>query len=297
VSLEFGEIERAAALRLVTMALGEDLGHLGDITSQAFLEGTLTGSVNVIAREEGVIAGLPLLEMVFAELDSSVSVNPFVADGDFVERGATIASVSGNVRSLLTGERSALNFLSYLSGIATATRRYVRAIAGTRAKIYDTRKTIAGWRRLAKYAVRAGGGENHRMGLFDAVLIKDNHLAAWQSTDRNRTIAEAVRTARSQVAPGTIVEVEVDTLGQLADALEGAPDIVLLDNMIIPTIRAAIQLRDARSPKTQLEASGGITLETVAEIAATGIERISVGSLTHSVRALDLAFDWGADEA
>jgi nicotinate-nucleotide pyrophosphorylase (carboxylating) len=180
----------------------------------------------------------------------------------------------------------------HLSGVATLTRKFVDAAAGTKAVILDTRKTLPGWRRLEKYAVRAGGGTNHRMGLADGCLIKDNHLAAWRATNANRTIAEAVIEARQRVPKQIPVEVEVDTLEQLSDALAGNPEIVLLDNMDVPALRACVKLRDRLAPRVLLEASGGIRLANVAEIAAAGVDRISVGGLTHSAPALDLAFDW-----
>jgi nicotinate-nucleotide pyrophosphorylase (carboxylating) len=197
---------------------------------------------------------------------------------------------------LLTGERTCLNFLTHLSGVATLTRRYVDAVAGTRAGIYDTRKTLPGWRALQKYAVAAGGGRNHRMGLDDMILIKDNHLAAWKAAAPDRRIAAAVRAARqwstTQAKSPLPIEVEIDTLAQIEDALAGEPDMVLLDNMTLKDMRQAVALRDARAPDVELEASGGVSLANVAAIAATGVERISVGGLTHSSPALDLAFDW-----
>ncbi len=206
--------------------------------------------------------------------------------------GKVIASVVGPLRALLAGERTALNFLMRLSGIATLTGKFVDAAAGTKAVIVDTRKTLPGWRRLEKYAVRAGGGTNHRMGLADGCLIKDNHLAAWRTANPNRTIAEAVVEARKRVPKHIPVEVEVDTLEQLADAFFGRPDIVLLDNMDVPALRECVKLRDRLAKGVLLEASGGIRLANVAEVAAAGVDRISVGALTHSAPALDLAFDW-----
>ena len=182
-----------------------------------------------------------------------------------------------------------LNFMTHLSGIATLTKTFVDCVKGTRARILDTRKTLPGWRLLQKYAVRCGGGLNHRMGLYDGVLIKDNHLAAWTES---ASIAEAVRSARSLSPAGISIEVEVDTLPQLRDALQGSPDIVLLDNMTVETLSEAVAIRDRVAPNVQLEASGGVNLGTVTAIAQTGVERISVGALTHSAPALDLGFDW-----
>ena len=178
------------------------------------------------------------------------------------------------------------------SGIASLTRQFVDAVAGTRAGIYDTRKTLPGWRLLEKYAVRAGGGRNHRVGLYDMVLIKDNHLAGWAASAAGHSIAVAIRTARESAPPGTPVEVEVDTLDQFADALAGTPDMILLDNMPCDLLCRAVAIRDAQAPQVVLEASGGVSLNNVADIARTGVERISIGGLTHSAPALDLAFDW-----
>ncbi len=204
------------------------------------------------------------------------------------------------LRDLLTSERLLLNFVGRLSGVATWTRQFVRQVAGTRCRIYDTRKTTPGWRRLEKYAVRCGGGHNHRTGLFDAVLIKDNHLAhVVDAGQRSLTPASAVARARQRLremlpndAEAMIVEVEVDTLEQLQQVLPQQPDIVLLDNMSLDELREAVARRDATGPATELEASGGVTLETVASIARTGVERISVGALTHSALSLDVALDW-----
>jgi nicotinate-nucleotide pyrophosphorylase (carboxylating) len=195
----------------------------------------------------------------------------------------------GPLRSLLTGERTMLNFMTHLSGVATVTRQFVDAVQGTRAKILDTRKTFPGWRLLEKYAVRCGGGTNHRIGLYDGVLIKDNHIAAWSESS---SIAAAVETARQSAPSGVSIEVEVDSIEQLKDAIHGHPDIVLLDNMDLDSLRASVAVRDRLAPKILLEASGGVTLATVTAIAQTGVERISVGALTHSAPALDLAFDW-----
>jgi nicotinate-nucleotide pyrophosphorylase (carboxylating) len=290
--LNFDPGERDAAGRLVDLALAEDLGTVGDLTSQALVPVDMPGTVDVVARAEGVLAGSPVAQLVFDRLDSSVTWKARLEDGARVTRGTVIASVAGPLRALLGGERTALNFLMHLSGVATLTRKFVDSVAGTKAVILDTRKTLPGWRQLEKYAVRAGGATNHRMGLADGCLIKDNHLAAWRTANRNRTIAEAVKEARKHVPKTIPVEVEVDTLEQLADALSGDADIVLLDNMDVPALRECVKLRDRLAPRVLLEASGGIRLANVAEIAAAGVDRISVGALTHSAPALDLAFDW-----
>jgi nicotinate-nucleotide pyrophosphorylase (carboxylating) len=291
-ALEFGLFEVTAADALIALALDEDLDRAGDITTRAFLDPEERGTVQIVARQPGVLAGLPVAERVFQRLDEQVVFKTLVADGSTLQRGTVAAEITGPVTSLLLGERTALNFLTHLSGIATLTRRYVDAVAGTHAQIVDTRKTLPGWRRLEKYAVRAGGGANHRIGLFDAVLIKDNHLAAWLAADPQHTIAGAVAAARERAPDAVVIEIEVDSLTQFEDVLPARPDIVLLDNMSCEQMRAAVALRDVSAPQVQLEASGGVNLETVAAIAATGVERISVGALTHSAAALDLAFDW-----
>ncbi len=283
--------ERTDAERLIRLALEEDLGTAGDITSTTLIPADAQGAVQITARRAGVLAGLPLVALVFEQLDPSVQLEIRASDGTAVRPGAVIAELSGPVRSLLTGERTALNFLTHLSGIASLTRQFVDAVAGTRAVILDTRKTLPGYRRLQKYAVRCGGGRNHRQGLFDAVLIKDNHLAAW-STDPAHTLADAIRAARSRVPSDVTVEIEVDSLTQLREALPAGPDMVLLDNMPPPEMREAVALRNQMAPGVLLEASGGVTLANVRSIAETGVERISVGTLTHSAPALDLAFDW-----
>jgi nicotinate-nucleotide pyrophosphorylase (carboxylating) len=288
----FGERERKAAGQLISMALEEDLGQVGDITTRALIPDDQTGSVEIVARESGILAGLSVALMVFDAIDQSVVLAPHAGDGDRLAAGQVVADLSGSLQSLLVGERLCLNFLTHLSGVATLTKRYVDAVAGLRADIYDTRKTLPGWRALQKYAVTAGGGKNHRMGLYDMILIKDNHLAGWQAAGGNRPIASAVKAAQARAPAGIDVEVEVDTLEQLADALAGEPDFVLLDNMTLEQLRQAVAIRNERAPATELEASGGVSLATVAAIAATGVERISVGALTHSPPALDLAFDW-----
>ena len=285
----FGSGERSAATRLIDIAFAEDLSTAGDLTCKALIRPDQIATVQIVARKNGVLAGSPIGRMVFAELDPQVRWVASRQDGDRVSPGTVIANVSGPLTSLLIGERTMLNFMTHLSGIATLTRTYVDAVAGTHARILDTRKTLPGWRLLEKYAVRCGGGTNHRMGLYDGVLIKDNHIAAWTESS---SIAEAVRTARAKSPKGISIEVEVDTIAQLKDALQGSPDIVLLDNMDVETLTEAVSLRDQQGSGVLLEASGGVNLDTVAGIARTGVERISVGALTHSAPALDLGFDW-----
>jgi nicotinate-nucleotide pyrophosphorylase (carboxylating) len=288
----FDKPERTAAALLLDCALEEDLRGTGDLTCRALIDENDQGRVHVVARTAGVLAGEPIAHMVFKRLDPAVTWETQIADGSPLESGSIIATVSGPLRALLTGERTALNFLTHLSGIATLTRNFVHAAVGTKAIILDTRKTLPGYRALHKYAVRAGGGTNHRMGLYDGVLIKDNHLAAWCRTDSGPTIADAIAQARKSTPSRLSIVVEVDTLEQLTDALDGPPDIVLLDNMDCSTLREAVAIRDKVAPTVLLEASGGVSLKAVADIARTGVDRISVGRLTHSAPALDIAFDW-----
>jgi nicotinate-nucleotide pyrophosphorylase (carboxylating) len=253
--------------------------------------------VAFVARQPGILAGLPAVALVLGTLDSRPKLEPFLAEGATLEPGCRIAVASGEIATLLMAERTALNFLQRLSGIATQTRRFVDAVTGLSCQILDTRKTTPGWRLLEKYAVRCGGGTNHRMGLHDAVLIKDNHLAA---TGNRLSIPNALRLARKEPlgfgqSPGSfVVEIEVETLEQLNEALaaDWKPDIVLLDNMSLDQLREAVRRRNVVAPQVMLEASGGVTLANVRAIAETGVDRISVGALTHSAPALDIALDY-----
>jgi nicotinate-nucleotide pyrophosphorylase (carboxylating) len=291
----FGEEERRCLDGLIAAALAEDLGQAGDITSTAVIPGAATGGARLVARSSGVLAGLPAVERLTAEFGLEAGWHPVRVDGDRLEPGGLIARLTGPMRSLLALERTALNFLQRLCGIATLTAQFVAAVKGTRAAIYDTRKTTPGWRVLEKYAVRCGGGLNHRLGLFDAVLIKDNHLAwlkAAAERDAPDPIVTAIAAARASTAPGTTVEIEVDSLEQLESALACAPDVVLVDNLRPEQVLLAVQRRDAVAPKVQLEASGGVTLATVRNLAQTGVDRISVGALTHSAPALDIGMDF-----
>jgi nicotinate-nucleotide pyrophosphorylase (carboxylating) len=283
-------MEAEACRRLVAWALEEDLGALGDLTSQAVIPADLEGQAVFVSRRAGVLAGLPAVEMVLAVLDTRLRLQAYQADGDRLQAGSRIAAVSGPMRSLLSAERTALNFLQRLSGVATQTRRYVDTVAGLSCLVLDTRKTTPGWRLLEKYAVRCGGGTNHRMGLFDGVLIKDNHLAA-QGPGLER-VAEAVQLAREKYGKRVALEVEVDNLEQLDIALQAGPDVVLLDNMGPAELREAVQRRNAAAPGILLEASGGVTLESLRAIAEAGIDRVSVGALTHSAAALDIGLDY-----
>jgi nicotinate-nucleotide pyrophosphorylase (carboxylating) len=284
--------ERQAAERLVALALAEDLGTAGDITSRALIAESRQGTVNVVVRRAGIVAGLPVGEIVLRQFDGAAIFQKHVSDGMKVDSGTIVASARGAWRPLLAAERTVLNFLMHLGGIATRTRQFVDAVAGTKAVILDTRKTLPGWRLLEKYAVRAGGGTNHRIGLFDGCLIKDNHLAAWSEEHPRDSIAGAIAAARQATPTGIPIEIEVDTLEQLREALVGNADIVLLDNMDAAAIGKAVRVRDSLSPHVLLEASGGVTLENVGAIAAAGVDRISVGAITHSAGALDMAFDW-----
>lgn len=287
----FTPAEAAACRALVALALAEDLGPTGDRTSDALIPTTQPGRAAFIARSPGVLAGLPAVELVLAAVDPALTLETHVFDGAALDRDTRIATLSGPLRSILIAERTALNFLQRLSGVATLTRKYVEAVAGTTAQVLDTRKTTPGWRLLEKYAVRMGGGANHRIGLYDGILIKDNHLAGLG--DPTTAVRRAVELARAHPGNnGLVVEVEVDRLDQLDQALAVRPEIVLLDNMTPEMLRAAAARRDATSPATRLEASGGVTLATIRAIAETGVDRVSVGAITHSAPALDIALDY-----
>jgi nicotinate-nucleotide pyrophosphorylase (carboxylating) len=268
---------------IVRRALAEDMPW-GDATSDALVPPAARAIGRFISRVPGVVSGLPVAESVFRELDGSISWVPCLAEGDTMSSGTVIAEVRGPAHALLAGERTALNFVQRMSGIATATRAYVDGVAGTEASIIDTRKTVPGLRALDKYAVRCGGGTNHRFSLSDAVLVKDNHLAALAGT----SLSDALRAAR-RVLPHTMkIEVEVDRIDQIEDALQGGADIILLDNMSPDLMRQAVALIAGRA---RTEASGGITLETVRAAAEAGVDLISIGALTHSVLALDISLD------
>ena len=280
---------------IIRLAVAEDLNGQQDWTTAALVPENREGAANVVTREAGIVAGMPAVAAVIEEMQSQLTAKSASADGERVEAGATLIRLQGNVRDLLTLERTLLNLLSRLMGIATLAGQYVAEVEGTKARVYDTRKTTPGWRRLEKYAACCGGASNHRMGLYDAVLIKDNHLA--QRGQAASDAATAVRDARSFLhnehdLRDLVVEIEVDTLDQLAAVLPAKPDIVLLDNMPPSKLRQAVKMRDEAAPEIQLEASGGVNLTTLREIASTGVERISVGALTHSARSLDIGLDW-----
>jgi nicotinate-nucleotide pyrophosphorylase (carboxylating) len=288
--MSFTPAEADACERLARLALDEDLGSAGDLTSAALIPPDLQGQAAFVARSAGVVAGMPAARIVCGLVDDRLALDEQVPDGSPVEAGARLAVVRGAMRSLLAAERTALNFLQRLSGVATLTAEYVARVAGLPCQILDTRKTTPGWRLLEKYAVRMGGGHNHRMGLCDGVLIKDNHLAALGGGAD--AIARAVGLAREKYGTTVPLEVEVDTLAQLAVALAAGPDIVLLDNMTPDQLREAVRRRDAVAPGVALEASGGVTLDTLRAIAESGVDRVSVGALTHSARALDVGLDY-----
>ena len=271
--------------QIVQNALEEDVGT-GDVTSEWTVEKETLASGRMIAKEAGVICGLDVARLVFREVDREIDFTSRVRDGDRVTAGDEIARIEGPARGILTGERVALNFLQRMSGIATLTARYVEAVRGTGTRILDTRKTTPGLRTLEKYAVRCGGGENHRFGLYDMVLIKDNHIAAGGG------IGEAVRNVKCKmqnVKCNVPIEVEVKNQSELADALEGGVDRIMLDNMNVEEMRQAVETVRKASDAVEIEASGGVTLEHLREIAETGVDFISVGALTHSAQALDVS--------
>ena len=277
-------------IELIHRALAED--EAGADPTSALLPADLDGEAVAVAKSDGVLAGIDVALEVFRQLDPSLECQVLTADGSRVEAGQRLASVRGRMASILRAERTAVNFLQRLSGTATATREFVEAVAGTGATIIDTRKTLPGWRLLDKYAVRMGGGHNHRMNLADGVLIKDNHIAAMAA--RGEGLAGLVRRARKEVPHTIRIEVECDTLEQVAEALEGGPDIILLDNMTPEQMRQGVALCKGRA---LTEASGGVKLETVRRIAETGVDLISTGQITHSVMAMDVSLEVSPDGA
>jgi len=269
----------------VLLALEEDIGE-GDITTENIaLAGTLA-TANIIAKTDGVLAGIDVAAEVFSTLDPSVKFDARARDAESLAAGRTIATLSGDAAVLLKGERTALNFLQRLSGIATLTRKYVEAIADTEAEIFDTRKTTPCWRTLEKYAVTCGGGRNHRMGLYDEVLIKENHIAL--SRKKGLGIKELIDKMRKNIGPGAFLEIEARSLEEVAKCLSSSPDCILLDNMTAAQIHQAVLMGEKANDAVLFEASGGVGLESVREIATTGVRRISVGALTHSAPVLDI---------
>jgi len=305
--LQWDEAVEDDCRQVVRLAVAEDLGRGHDWTTESLVPERARGVAVVVVREPGVVAGLRAAETSLREMGADATWSAVVRDGSAVDGGTTVAEISGRVRDLFAAERILLNLMGRLSGVATLTRQYVESVAGTNARVYDTRKTTPGWRRLEKYAVRCGGGWNHRTGLFDAVLIKDNHLAFGAGSDGcGETPAGAVQQVRRFLdrtfgtdPPGSmIVEVEVDTLEQLQDVLPAGPDIILLDNMSPDQLHQAVKIRDAAGMerKVELEASGGVSLDTVRAVAESGVDRISIGALTHSAACLDVGLDWRTGE-
>jgi nicotinate-nucleotide pyrophosphorylase (carboxylating) len=265
--------------RIIENALREDVGE-GDITTNLLFSDDVPCEAVILAKEEGKLAGLLIAERVFRKLDKSIVWNGKKRDGEKVESNQVLAEISGSQRAILTGERLALNFVQRLSGIATLTSKYVEAVEGLSVKILDTRKTAPGLRILDKYAVRVGGGVNHRFGLYDGVLIKDNHIKFAGS------ISHAMKLIRERAATGIKIEVEASTLDEVKEAVEAGANIIMLDNMTVETMKRAVEFINGRA---LIEASGGVSLENIRRIAETGVDFISVGSLTHSPRALDIA--------
>ncbi|MBI4377221.1 MAG: carboxylating nicotinate-nucleotide diphosphorylase [Elusimicrobia bacterium] len=269
--------------RLIRLALREDLGSRGDLTTRFFVPPGLRLKGRVVAKADGVVCGAAVAARVFRSVCPRCRVRVLRPDGRAVRRGQVIMTVEGG-REIMSAERTALNFLQHLSGIATLTRRFVLKTRGTRARIYDTRKTLPGWRELAKYAVRCGGGRNHRMGLYDAVLVKDNH---WSGGPDLESSARLLRRSHPRVP----IQIEAKSLGQVQRALSAGADMILLDNMATARLKDAIALIRGRSPRTRIEISGGVTLSNVRGLAKLGPDRISIGRLTHSAPALDMSLE------
>ena len=265
--------------QLIDLAMAEDVGP-GDITTENLIDPVSFGTAVIVAKEPAVIAGIHMVQEVFRRLDPEIVITSDFMDGDAVETGAVVLTIEGSLRALLIGERTALNFLQRLSGIATQTSRFVAALAGRSVRLVDTRKTLPGWRALEKYAVRVGGAKNHRMGLYDGVLIKDNHIAACGG------IQNAVTMLREEISHLTKIEVETSDLSQVEEALAVGVDVIMLDNMALPMIRKAVAMI---AGKALVEVSGNVTLATVSELADTGVDIISAGALTHSAPNIDLS--------
>lgn len=268
-----------AAQTLINLALHDDVGT-GDITTDNIIPAETKRKAKMVAKADGVVAGLPIAEMVFRKLDADLVWNPKVAEGDKIKKGDVLVEFEGSYRALLTGERTALNFLQRLSGIATMSNKYAEAVKDFKTEILDTRKTLPGFNKLDKYAVKTGGGTNHRHGLHDMAMIKDNHIEVAGS------ITAAVNAVRSKIEPGIKIEVETTTLDQVQEAIEAKADIIMLDNMDTETMRKGVEMIAGRA---KVEASGNMTLERLREVAATGVDYISIGALTHSVNALDIS--------
>ena len=309
---EFSKQSAADALKLIELSLIEDTGAADlkkgvDCTTDAIVPHDSTATAAFVSRDHGIVSGIEVAKLVVESFAPRVELKQLKRDGDAVAPKETIATLSGPAHDILTVERTCLNFMCRLSGISSLSRQYVDRVSGTDAKVLDTRKTTPGWRRLEKYAVACGGGTNHRMGLYDAVMLKDNHLAFFRSQVPNEAdvIPKALGQARQWITDrasslpngdATILQLEVDTIEQfeisIAASNEVTPDIVLLDNMSLEQLSQAVAIRDAKSPEVLLEASGGVNLETIAAIAETGVDRVSVGALTHSAINFDIGLDW-----
>jgi nicotinate-nucleotide pyrophosphorylase (carboxylating) len=289
--------------QLIRLAAREDLDRAIDWTTVCLIDATTIGQCSVVSRQAGICAGVVTVPWIIDEMDADLELTMHTEDGDALVPGRKMFTLKGSARDLLTCERVILNMVSRLCGIATLTSRFVEHLAGSRAKLYDTRKTTPGYRRLEKYAVRCGGGQNHRTGLFDGFLVKDNHLALGGAIADGKLVPLSPRAAaqRARAWSGTrteamrapeIVEVEVDSLAQLEDVLPARPDMVLVDNFTLEQLRAAVAMRDRVAPEVELEASGNVKIDTIGAIASTGVERISSGALTHQAVWLDLGMDW-----
>jgi nicotinate-nucleotide pyrophosphorylase (carboxylating) len=270
---------------IIDIALNEDTGH-GDVTSESLIPVELTGKAILLVKEKGILAGMDVARRVFQKIDPLLKIEIIIEDGKAIAPRDVVGVISGSVLSILKAERVALNFLQRLSGIASLTARYVAEVRGTRARIYDTRKTTPGMRSLEKYAVRVGGGKNHRQHLGDAILIKDNHIAVLRAT--GMTLKEIIRKARANAPAGIVLEVEVTNPEEARDALEAGADMILLDNMSPEVMQEVVEMA---AGQIELEASGGITLENVRQVAMTGVNRVSIGALTHSFTALDISLE------
>jgi nicotinate-nucleotide pyrophosphorylase (carboxylating) len=289
---------------IVRLSIAEDLRRSVDWTTVCLIDADRRGGCEIVPRESGVCAGLVTVPWIVDEFDADLRAELLLKDGDTLIPGHPIARLTGNVRDLLTSERTILNILCRMCGVATLTHSFVQEISSTKARLYDTRKTTPGWRLLEKYSVHCGGGHNHRTGLFDGFLIKDNHLALAGNEGKLMPTSEAAMkalrwrgsTVEGMVAP-TIVEIEVDSVEQLRDVLPIGPDIVLLDNFGMDDLIKAVRIRDKENPVVELEASGNVKIDTIAAIAATGVDRISSGALTHQATSLDLGLDWFDVEA
>lgn len=306
-NFQFDAPTRSDCIALIDQALAEDLNGTVDCTSWSVVPEEVTGAARFVSREDGVACGLEICALVLERAAQKLELECHLSDGDSVKRGESLATIRGAAREILLVERTCLNFMCRLSGISSLTARFVKEIEGTAAKVYDTRKTTPGWRRLEKYAVQCGGGENHRMGLYDAVMIKDNHLAMFSRVvdHAENTIPVALENARQWIkqhanelphGEETVLQIEVDTLEQYRIALACQPSIILLDNMNNEQLSEAVAIRDEKSlGNVLLEASGGVNLDTIGAIAKTGVERISVGALTHSAMNFDIGLDWHLD--